>query len=108
LALKETICGDIGILELEKREIKIEGTDLSNLLYKFLEEFIILLDSEDFMFSKIDPVVIDKEKLTLTATVTGDKGEHYSFTNDVKAVTYNDMTIKEEDGKWIIRVLLDV
>ena len=108
LALKETICGDINILELEKREIKIEGTDLSNLLYKFLEEFLVLLDSEDFMFSKIESIKIDKEKFTIIASITGDKGEHYSFTNDVKAVTYNDMTVKEDNGKWTIRVLLDV
>jgi SHS2 domain-containing protein len=109
-ALKETICGDINILELVKKELKIEGTDLQNLLYKFLEEFIVLLDSEDFMFAKVETIKIDKEKFTLEATITGDKGEHYSFTNDVKAVTYNEMEIKEnpEKNSWKITVVLDV
>jgi SHS2 domain-containing protein len=109
-ALKETICGDINILELEKKELKIEGTDLQNLLYKFLEEFIALLDSEDFMFSKIEELKIDQEKFTLEAKITGDKAEHYSFTNDVKAITYNDMKIEKnsEENSWKITVVLDV
>lgn len=107
-ALKETICGNINILELEKKEINLEGTDLPNLLYKFLEEFIFLLDSENFLVSKIEELIINLENFTLKAKITGDKADHYSFTNDVKAVTYNEMIVKQENSKWIIETLLDV
>ncbi len=107
-ALKETICGDIKVLELEEKEIKVEGTDLENLLYKFLEEFLIVLDSESFLLSKIESLTINQEKFTLTAKIKGDKANHYSFTNDVKAVTYNDMTVKQNEDGWFARVVLDV
>ena len=46
--------------------------------------------------------------LTLKAVVVGDKSQKYKFNNDVKAVTYNSMFVKEEKGKWITQVVLDV
>lgn len=109
-ALKETICGEIDILGIEKRNIQLEGLDLPNLLYKFLEEFIYLLDAEDFLLSTIEKIQIDKEKNILIAKVSGDKASNYKFTNDVKAITYNEMKIEEDTNKnlWKIEVVLDV
>jgi len=109
-ALRETISGDIVVLTPIKKEIKITGTDLNNLLYKFLEESLFLLDSEDFLSAKIEDIKIDKEKLEVNAVISGDKAKNYSFTNDVKAITYNDMIIEfdEKSKSWLIQVVLDV
>jgi SHS2 domain-containing protein len=109
-ALKETVSGNIAVLDQTKKEFSAEGTDLNNLLYKFMEEFLFLLDAEDFLASKIDKIEIDKEKFTLKATIGGDKAQNYNFTNDVKAVTYNDMHVRfnEEKQEWNIQVVLDV
>lgn len=110
MALQEAICGKITILEQETKNLEVQGTNLENLLYKFLEEFIVLLDSEDFLFSNISSLTIDKETFKLTATITGDKGDHYKFTNDVKAITYSEMFVKfnEEKNVWQTQVVLDV
>lgn len=108
LALKETISGEIAISDKIKKKLEIKGEDLQNLLYKFLEEFLFLLDSEDFLASKIDRLEIDEKTFTLSAEVSGDNGQHYNFTNDVKAITYNEMSVEEKDGKWVVRVVLDV
>ena len=109
-ALRETICGDITILEQIEKEIEIKGKDLDGLLYSFLEEFLFLLDSEDFLASNIKSIEIDKENFKLKATISGDKAENYKFTNDVKAITYNEMFVKfdEEKKKWLSQVVLDV
>ena len=109
-ALREAICGNITILEQETKNIEIQGTNLENLLYKFLEEFLILFDSEDFLLSDISSVSIDKETFKLTATIAGDKGDHYKFTNDVKAITYSEMFVKFNEDKdvWQTQVVLDV
>ncbi len=109
-ALKEAICGNIIILEQETKTIEIQGTNLENLLYKFLEEFLIFFDSEDFLLSNIPAITIDKETFKLTATITGDKGDHYKFTNDVKAITYSEMFVKfnEDKNVWQTQVVLDV
>ncbi len=107
-ALKETSHGNINILNLEKKDIKIEGTDIINLFYKFLEEFIFLLDSENFLVSEINEIKIDQENFLIHAKISGDKADHYSFTNDVKAITYNEMIVKKENDKWITEAVLDV
>ena len=52
-ALNETIRGDIKILELDEKSFEVEGRDLEILLHNFLEEFVFLLDANDFLVSKI-------------------------------------------------------
>ena len=109
-ALQESICGKITILEQETKTIELQGDNLENLLYKFLEEFLVLLDSQDFLFSKITTLTIDPQTFKLDATITGDKTGNYKFTNDVKAVTYNEMIIEQNPEKktWKTQVVLDV
>ena len=97
------------IKEKEKKKIKIEGKDLENLLYNFLEEFLILLDSENFVLSKIRKIKIEKKKhYSLVADISGDNAENYEFNLDVKAVTYNEMFVKKEKDKFICQVVVDV
>jgi SHS2 domain-containing protein len=109
-ALKEAICGNITILEQETKTIEVQGTNLESLIYKFLEEFLVLLDSEDFLLSNITSLELDQQTFKITATITGDKADHYKFTNDVKAVTYSEMFVRfNEDKKlWQTQVVLDV
>ena len=108
LALKETIAEKIKIREKIKKKIEIQGKDLENLLYNFLEEILFLLDSEEFLFSKIKDLKIDEKKLILKAVVLGDKASNYRFSNDVKAITYNSMFVKKEKNKYVVQVVLDV
>ena len=86
------------------KKIKVKGIDEKSLLYNFLEEILFLLNTKNFLLSKVKEIKIkDKE---LTATLTGDKLDNYKLGLDVKAVTYNDMFIKERP--YIIQVVLDI
>lgn len=105
-ALFETIRGDIEILEQVEREFEVEGSDKMSLLYNFLEEFLVLLDSEDFLAARVKEIGVEDGRLR--CVVVGDKAENYKFTNDVKAVTYSEMFVREKDGKWECQVVLDV
>ena len=133
-ALNETIRGEIDILGQEERIFEVEGKDESELLYNFLEEFLYLLDAEDFLIASIKLIeikpnesgAINNEQLAMGAgfklkcIVMGDKAENYKFTNDVKAVTYSEMFVKRslikeqvtsDKGKgegWECQVVLDV
>ncbi len=119
-ALKETIAPKIKVKSKIKKNLAVEGTDFESLLYNFLEEFLYLLDAEDFLLSEIKDLKISSVKkgglkgnkenghLKLKAVVLGDKASNYKFTNDVKAITYNDMFVKNTDGKWVAQVVLDV
>ncbi len=133
LALKETIY-EKKVQEKKEKEIKVEEKDLESLLYSFLEEILYLLEGENFLISKVKNLEISKDisdkknlinkktklrakksitskkdkQLKLKAIISGDKASSYSFTNSVKAITYNDMFVRKEKDKWICQVVLDV
>jgi SHS2 domain-containing protein len=106
LALKEVICGKTKIKEEKEKKIRVEGNDLESLLYIFLEEIIYLLDGENFIISGIKNLKING--FVLNATIKGDETKNYHFTNKVKAITYNDMLIEQDKGKWTVQAVLDV
>ncbi len=93
-----------------KKEIKAEGKDLKSLLYNFLEELLFLIDTENFLLSKIEKISIKKTgiKYELEAAAIGDKADSYETHGDIKAVTYNEMEIKEEKSKAMVQVVLDL
>ncbi len=104
-ALKEVMFGKIKIKNKIKKKIKIKAKDNEGLLYRFLEQFLFLLDAENFIFNKVKVKIIG---LSLNAEVWGDKASSYKFTNDVKAVTYNQMFVKQTSEGWQVQVVLDV
>ena len=131
-ALKEIICQE-KIKNKIKKNISVEGKDNENLLYNFLEEFLVLFDSEGFVLSEIEKLEISKEisdkkrlinkgkidlnnkgggwpdkLLKLSAEATFDKAENYEISEHIKAITYNEMFIKKENNKWIAQVVVDV
>lgn len=108
LALKEIMLrGEkIKIKKLLKKRIKVSGKDNEALLYNFLEEFLYLLDAKDFVFSKIISLKIKDNGLV--AELIGDKASKYKFSNEIKAITYNEMFVKLEKGRCKIQFVLDV
>jgi len=124
-ALNETIYGEMKVLELVEKDFEVEGKDWESLLYNFLEEFLYLLDAENFVVGKVKEISILENNEPRTSTedtennlsggvyklkcvVVGDDADNYKFTNDVKAVTYSDMKVVKENGKWVCEVVLDV
>jgi len=94
------------VKEKISKKIKVKGKDNERLLYEFLEELLVLLDSKDFILSRVKTIKIKDG--VLEAEVIGDKASDYDFSNQVKAVTYNEMIVKKEKDKWVIQVVLDV
>jgi SHS2 domain-containing protein len=93
-----------------KREIKVESEDEYALLYDWLSEFLVILDSEFLVFSKFD-VKIEKngEEYVLNGTAWGEEfnPEKHESRAEVKAVTYHLMNIKK-DNVHMVKVILDI
>ena len=130
-ALIEIMCKE-KIKDALITKIKVSGKDYESLLYNFLEEFLFLLGSENFILNKINRISkirIDKNgDYELVADISGDNAKNYIFDLDVKAVTYNEMFVKSPDSKlnkkfkalktnsfsshekkkWIVQVVVDV
>lgn len=107
LALKKSITKN-KIKSKIKKQIKIKERNLENLLYNYLEEFLIMFDSENFILSKVKNIKIDLEKFILTADIYGDNSEDYEFYSHIKAITYNEMKIEKNGSKWKCIITFDV
>lgn len=95
----------------KKMSIRAEGNDLEGLMYNFLEDFLFLLDSENFIPGKVEDIQLDKENFKIIAKVSGDdanpKDRDYGISH-VKAITYNEMEITHLPKMWSARIVLDV
>ncbi|MDD5651165.1 MAG: archease [Candidatus Nanoarchaeia archaeon] len=87
-------------------KIEAEGSDKKALLYNFLEQLLILLDTESFLLHKVKSIKINKNKLE--AEFIGDKfsKNNYVIKINIKAVTYNDMEVKEKP--FMVQVVVDI
>ena len=93
------------------KNISASGSDLPSLLQQFLEQFIILLDTDNFFLSTIKTIKISSSggNYFLTAVAAGDEAKNYETIGpQVKACTYNSMLVKQEGKKWVVQVVVDI
>jgi len=101
---------DIGAVEGKTEKIiEVAADKKEKLLYDFLEDLLFYVDTEGFLLHEVKDLKITEAdgKFHLKAVVSGDSGDYEIYTQ-IKAVTYSDMFIKEEDGKVTIQVVLDI
>ena len=93
-----------------KREIRIEARDLKQLLSSFLEEILYLFDSQMILLGSVERIRIKRkgDRYFLEALFRGDRNsKKYEIYGDVKAITYNEMDIQENDS-ITLQVVVDV
>jgi len=111
IAMFEVITKPEKIKKKITKKIKVKAKDKEALLYKWLEELLFLFDTEFFVLNSVKKMEIEEKegKYTLKAEIIGDKfKDKYELHGSVKAVTYNEMFVKEEKGKVIVQVVLDI
>jgi len=107
LAMASLMCKE-SVSARSSVQVHVEGRDLESLLYNFLEEFLVLFDSRNFLLARVETVEIDNRELRLEAEVVGDRAENYEMYLGIKAVTYSDMFVRPENNAWVAQVVLDV
>ncbi len=94
-----------------KKTIEIKSSSLKSLLYDWLEYLLIYFDTEGLIFSSYNITVKkDKGHFLINGEILGeifDKRKH-SIKGEVKAVTYHQMKITKEKGKYIIQIIFDL
>ena len=106
-AMTDVITDHTKIKPVIEKTISVESENKEALLYDFLEQFLILLDSEGFILNKIEDIKIQDNKIT--AKIIGDNHpENYNIETHIKAVTYEEMFIKKEKDQWVVQVIVDI
>lgn len=112
-ALKNILVGEKEkIKSVKTKKISCKGKDFGSLLYNFLEEFLFLIDSKNFIFSKISKLNIKilKKGYKITGEILGDNSKNYKLKTHIKAITYNDMFVNFDNKSKIYscQVVVDV
>ena len=98
------------------KKVEAEGYDLENLLYRWLEELLILYYSENLMCSEVivNEISIRRENSELSYNIKGlcrgeafDPKKHESKV-EIKAVTYHLMRIVKDEEKWKAYYVFDI
>jgi SHS2 domain-containing protein len=95
----------------ETRQIELSNDNVEMLLFDFLQELIYFKDAKRLLLRARETHIEQKgETYFLKANVAGERLDdtRHQQRADVKAVTLHGFSVKERDGRWKARVLLDI
>ena len=93
------------------KKITLTSEDEYGLLYDWITELLILLDSENFMASQYNIKITEKEnEYLLTGKIMGDPYDTtiYNYKTEVKAITYHEMNIEKKEDQIKIKFIVDL
>jgi SHS2 domain-containing protein len=104
------VMADTSTIEFKSKEdVEMAGDNPDELLFDWLAELIYLKDSKSMLFGRFEIKIEQADGFKLTASVWGERADQkkHKVRVDVKAATYHLLEVKQVDGKWIARVVLD-
>ena len=95
--------------EKEQKKFSAKGKDLRYLLFSWLEEIPFVLITEGFAIKRIEFEIKENEGYEIDAIAFGEPLDFkkHNFKVEIKAPTFYEMEIKEEDGIFM-KFLLDL
>jgi len=108
LALLSLMVGLEGVESREEREEMVQAEGWEDLLHDWLSRLLHHFLQEGFIAAKI---TIDELDAThIRARLGGEKldYERHNFETEIKAVTYHQLSVTCENGRWLARVIFDV
>lgn len=129
-ALEDTMVDIATIEPLHEENIKVEGTDKYELLYEWLESLIVKQETEGMLYSRFECKIFSKTNqkenqnnnnnnesslsnvnhFYLEARAAGEKFDprKHEQKTAIKAPTYHDMTIYQQNSQVTLKFLLDL
>ena len=92
---------------LIQRQLRLQEDDIETLLVSWLQELLYLLDTEDLIFGRFQ---VNLKNLALEATAWGEvfNPEIHTLKTEIKAVTYHQLEVVEDDQGWEAQVIFDI
>jgi len=94
-----------------KTDFQVEGEDYLELLFNWLEEVLLLISignqvisSFEIEISKLDT----KYRLTAWGMAESIDISKHNYRTEIKGITYHEMEVLQEDGRYKVRFILDL
>ena len=96
------------VREREEKRLQVSGSGTDNLLVRWLSELLYLYDGEDFLMANVE--ITSLNDFSVEAVVRGERLDpvRHQSRLDVKAITYHQLKVTQENGIWAARVFLDI
>lgn len=91
-------------------EIVVKGHDLQSLTFGFLQEWLYIFHESGFVAKEVQLLSINRESFEACSSARGEivDWKRHTQGTEVKAVTYSNLQINEEEGRCDIWVIVDI
>lgn len=96
------------VRESMERTIQIESSNLEDLMVNWLGELLYLHDVDGVLFKSFS--IDELHNGTMKARAKGEvfQEERHIIKTEIKAVTYHQIQVKQERGRWRARIIFDL
>lgn len=108
VAMMDLICNVEKVRPLKSFNIEVSGSSNEQLLVNWLQELLYLHEVRNFLFSKFTVKSITGG--VIKGTAFGEKldSSRHELMNHIKAVTYSNLDIRKENGKYVTSIVFDI
>lgn len=90
------------------RTFSLKGQDLADLLVRWLGEVLYLLEGEHMVTTSVAVECLTSQHLKAVVEAVPFDPEKHEILSEVKAVTYHQIEVAEEDDHWEATFVLDI
>ena len=107
-ALFDIITDIASVREQEMRRFTLQRDSLDELLVEWLGSLLFISATELFLFRRFHVSQIDGESLQAEAWGEFLQEDVHTIKTEVKAITYHNLNVYQEQGLWHATVVLDI
>ncbi len=96
------------VFEREMRPVRAEATDREALLVNWLQEILWLVDGERWLPRRVSVAEISQTRVAGAAHGEPRDATRHLLRIIVKAITYHQLSVREQNGIWVAEVFLDI
>ncbi|MEP0860158.1 MAG: archease [Ignavibacterium sp.] len=93
----------------DELDIKLKSDSLEQLLVDFLNEINFLLTVKKILCLEVKKIEVNTNKFLMRVLLgTVELNDNFILKEEIKSVTYHQMEIRQENGKYFVRVVFDI
>ncbi len=107
IAMVRLMADTAGVRALEYRDLSIAATDNLDLMHDLLSDLLRIFIVDGFIWSD---AAIEEANGGLKVRLLGEGFDpaRHEFHQEIKAVTYHELSVRNQNGRWFARVIFDV